>query len=286
MGVDQAQLKEAKKLILELLHERKPHPLLIRLAWHDAGTYNKDVEEWPKRAGANGSLRFPKECAHGCNAGLVSAVEMLQPIKDKVPNVSWADLMQMASALSIEDAGGPKIDMRYGRVDCADEELRAADGVLPAGAAPWPNEAISPAEHLREVFYRQGFNDQEIVALSGAHTLGRAYPQRSGLGKESTKYTSEGACPAGVRTKGGSSWTKNWLKFDNEYFTHIIERSDPELLVLETDRCLFEDPKFKPHAERYARDQDNFFLEYAAAHKKLSENGAKWEDDTPVALEE
>jgi hypothetical protein len=29
-----------------------------------------------------------------------------------------------------------------------------------AGAAPWPNSAISPAEHLREVFYRQGFNDQ------------------------------------------------------------------------------------------------------------------------------
>jgi hypothetical protein len=96
-----------------------------------------------------------------------------------------------------------------------------------AGAAPWPNAAISPAEHLREVFYRQGFNDQvcpgfvqsgggrakqslrphalqgivgvgfglhnmrqqllpmvqEIVALSGAHTLGRAYPQRSGLGE-------------------------------------------------------------------------------------------------------
>ena len=137
-GVDQAQLKQAKKLILELLHERKPHPLMIRLAWHDSGTYDKvlqrwpmlslrarwclvdmticrarrrarsiatgngtlacnvdmvcrascclscsllcrgqlltlvsaqDVEDWPKRAGANGSLRFPKECAHGCNAG-------------------------------------------------------------------------------------------------------------------------------------------------------------------------------------------------------------------------
>ncbi len=115
-----------------------------------------------------------------------------------------------------------------------------------AGAAPWPNAAISPAEHLREVFYRQvglpclhalqctssgcgcgpgccnaagclepergllshggdaveyarestacetnanllpavmqGFNDQEIVALSGAHTLGRAFHNRSGLG--------------------------------------------------------------------------------------------------------
>jgi L-ascorbate peroxidase len=284
MGVDQAQLKEAKKLIAELLKEAKPHPLLVRLAWHDSGTYDKNVEEWPQRAGANGSLRFPAECAHGCNAGLVSAVELLKPIKDKVPNVSWADLMQMASALAIEDAGGPKIDMRYGREDCPKEELKAADGVLPAGAAPWPNSAISPAEHLREVFYRQGFNDQEIVALSGAHTLGRAFHNRSGLGKESTKYTSQ--CPAGVKTIGGSSWTKDWLKFDNEYFTHIVERSDPELLVLDTDRCLFDDAKFRPHAQRYAADQDNFFQEYAAAHKKLSENGAQWVEGSPVALEE
>lgn len=40
-GVDQAQLKEAKALITELLKETKPHPLLVRLAWHDSGTYNK-----------------------------------------------------------------------------------------------------------------------------------------------------------------------------------------------------------------------------------------------------
>lgn len=76
----------------------------------------------------------------------------------------------------------------------------------------------SPADHLREVFYRMGLNDkvtlvfpfsfvhvkqdyfhfltvkvvlfkQEIVALSGAHTLGRARPERSGWGKPETKYT-------------------------------------------------------------------------------------------------
>ena len=51
-----------------------------------------------------------------------------------------------------------------------------------AGGAPWPNGASGAGEHLRDVFYRQGFNDQEIVALSGAHTIGRVFPNRSGFG--------------------------------------------------------------------------------------------------------
>ena len=41
MGVDQAQLKKAEGLIRELLKDIKPHAVLIRLAWHDAGTYDK-----------------------------------------------------------------------------------------------------------------------------------------------------------------------------------------------------------------------------------------------------
>lgn len=41
--------------------------------------------------------------------------------------------------------------------------------------------------------------------MAGAHTVGRAYPNRSGFGKESTKYTKDGP-----GTKGGSSWTPEW----------------------------------------------------------------------------
>lgn len=41
----------------------------MRLGWHDAGTYNKNIEEWPQRGGANGSLRFEIELKHGANAG-------------------------------------------------------------------------------------------------------------------------------------------------------------------------------------------------------------------------
>jgi hypothetical protein len=41
----------------------------VRLGWHDAGTYDKNITEWPKCGGANGSLRFEVELKHGANAG-------------------------------------------------------------------------------------------------------------------------------------------------------------------------------------------------------------------------
>ena len=50
------------------------------------------------------------------------------------------------------------------------------------GGGPYPDGAPDAAAHLRNVFYRMGLSDQEIVVLSGAHTLGRSYPHRSGFG--------------------------------------------------------------------------------------------------------
>ena len=79
----------------------------------------------------------------------------------------------------VQVAGGPKIDMRYGRTDLPEDQCGDTDG-LPAGNAPFP-DSDGPAGHLRNVFYHMGFNDQEIVALSGAHTLGRAFKNRSGV---------------------------------------------------------------------------------------------------------
>ncbi|OEL25557.1 putative L-ascorbate peroxidase 8, chloroplastic [Dichanthelium oligosanthes] len=199
---DVAQLKAAREDIRELLRTTHCHPILVRLGWHDSGTYDKNIEEWPQRGGANGSLRFDVELKHGANA----------------------------------DAG-----------------------------------PSSPADHLREVFYRMGLDDKEIVALSGAHTLGRSRPERSGWGKPETKYTKNGP-----GAPGGQSWTAEWLKFDNSYFKEIKEKRDQDLLVLPTDAALFEDPGFKAYAEKYAVDQDAFFKDYAVAHAKLSNLGAKF----------
>ena len=51
------------------------------------------------------------------------------------------------------------------------------------------------------------------MTSAGAHTLGRVKKDRSGFGKEQTKYTENGP-----GTPGGTSWTIEWLKFDNSYF--------------------------------------------------------------------
>ncbi|KAL6885876.1 hypothetical protein ACP4OV_010137 [Aristida adscensionis] len=263
---DATQLKAAREDIRELLRTTYCHPILVRLGWHDAGTYDKNIEEWPQRGGANGSLRFDVELKHGANAGLINALKLIQPIKDKYHGITYADLFQLASATAIEEAGGPKIPMKYGRVDVTGPEQCPPEGKLP-DAGP-----TSPADHLRDVFYRMGLDDKDIVVLSGAHTLGRSRPERSGWGKPETKYTKNGP-----GAPGGQSWTAEWLKFDNSYFKEIKEKRDQDLLVLPTDAALFEDPTFKVYAEKYAEDQDVFFKDYAEAHAKLSNLGAKFE---------
>jgi len=252
-------------------------PIMIRLAWHDSGTY--DVSK-PGVGGANGSIRFKEELGHGANAGLSKALRYVEKFKEKYPMISYADIMQMASAEAIELMGGPHINMRYGRID-ADE--CPPEGNLPAGNSPFPG-GVDAKQHLRDVFHRMGFSDQEVVALSGAHTVGRAFTERSGTtkygyGSRGTSYTSNEAHKArrdgkeGLGMTGGQSWTKNWLTFDNSYF---IRDGDESLIVLETDDIIMKDPAFKPHAERYAKSKEEFFKDYAQAHKRLSELGSRW----------
>lgn len=280
LTVNRDQLEGARNDLAALVKSKFCNPILVRLAWHDAGTYNKDISEWPQCGGANGSIRFKPEIDHAANAGLANALKLLEPIKEKYPEVSYADIFQMASAVAIEVAGGPKIPVRYGRMDASGPEDSPPEGNLPAAAAPFPDGSKSPGDHLRRIFYRMGLDDKDIVALSGAHTLGRAYPNRSGFGKaEGTKYTKDGP-----GTKGGSSWTPEWLKFDNSYFVECKAMRDEDLLVLPTDAALFEDEGFRPYAEKYAEDQNVFFSDYSESHVKLSEAGAKFVDDAPVVL--
>jgi L-ascorbate peroxidase len=76
---------------------------------------------------------------------------------------------------------------------------------------------------------------------------------------------------------GGISWTKQWLKFDNSYFSRIHSSEDyANLLWLPTDIALLESPEFKVHFMRYANSEIAFFDDYTEAHIKMSELGCKF----------
>ena len=302
LSVTKDDLSGAMKMIDGILDEKNCGPVFVRLAWHDSGTYDDSIKgEWPAAGGAIGSIRFEPEINHGANAGLAGAVKLLEPVKEAFPEVSYADIFQMASARAIELASGPKLGVKYGRVDASGPEQCSPEGNLPDAEAgdngkyggtsgTKSTEDTTPNGHLRKVFYRMGLNDEEIVALSGAHTFGRAYKDRSGLGAEKTKFTdgSKQIRADGKEAKytpGGSSWTDRWLVFDNSYFKIIPdEDADKELLKLSSDCTLFDDEDFKPFAEKFRDSQDEFFKSYAAAHKKLSELGSKFEPEEGITL--
>lgn len=301
-----ADIKNCRRELRKLIDSVNCHPILLRLAWHDAGTYDDSVAQWPDCGGANGSIRFDTEMSHGANAGLRKALTYLAPMKERFPILSWADIIQLGGATAIEVAGGPVIPMKYGRVDVLTQTQCPKEGNLPDAEPPFAgDETIDASEHLRRVFYRMGFGDEEIVALSGAHTIGRAFAERSGttafgIGtKKATRYTGgcpvigntsnassqSGGCPFAPPRKdgtesfgmpGGQSWTKKWLTFDNSYFKREYVDEPKELLWLSTDKALHVDVGFAPWFKLFGDDQTAFFDSFAKAFAKLSERGARF----------
>jgi catalase (peroxidase I) len=195
------------------------------------------------------------------NAGLAMMQEILKPIQKKFPDVSIADLWTIAGCEAIQLTGGPRIPFNYGRSDDPDDTTCPPNGRLP--------NATLGAEHLREVFYRMGFTDQDIVALSGAHTLGSCHQSRSGF---------------------DGPWTTNPLKFDNEYFKNLLnykwlpktnangttqyyDEPTGKLMMLPTDIALIEDEKFLIYVKLYAESEQQFFTDFTKAYSELLAKG-------------
>lgn len=259
--MEPAKLERLKVDIHDALSNSKgvAFPLACRLAWHVSGTYDaKDGSG----GSDGGTMRFEPESNDPANNGLDIARAMLEEVHKKYPEVSRADLWTLAGALSIEFAGGPRVPHAFGRADAVDGSTCPAHGRLP--------DASRGAAHLRDVFRRMGFSDREIVALSGAHTLGACHAARSGF---------------------DGKWTTAPLTFDNEYFRNLVtltwrprewegptqytDAESGELMMLPTDIALVTDPAFREVVELYARDENAFFKDFAEAYSKLLSLGTK-----------
>ncbi|KAI4517710.1 heme peroxidase [Schizophyllum commune Loenen D] len=248
--------------IAELLDEAEDYddgsygPVILRLAWHSSGTYDKDTNT----GGSNyATMRFEPEALHGANAGLHVARELMEKVKQEFPWISYGDLWTLGGVAAVQEMGGPKIPWRPGRVDGTAEKA-TPDGRLP--------DASQGADHLRNIFYRMGFNDQEIVALSGAHALGRCHRDRSGFEGPWT-FSPITLTNDYFRLLFDETWV--WRKWDGP--KQLQDKSTRSLMMLPTDYVLVQDKSFKKYAKQYADDQDLFFKDFANVVSRLFELG-------------
>jgi len=246
-------------------------PMMVRLAWHSAGSFKAEDGSGGTEGG---TIRFTPEVNHGGNAGLVHALKLLEPIKSAHPAASWADIIVYAGTVAIESMGGPEVGFRSGRQDAPKPDVSPAkdkrftpDDRLPA--------ASEGAQHLRDVFYRMGFNDREIVCLSGAHAVGRCHTDRSGFWGP-WKYGENAFSNEYFVLLLGKAWTPKKTHNGKPWTGPLqYEAEDGALMMLPTDMVLISDAKFRPHVELYAADEELFFSDFAMAFQKLLELGCK-----------
>jgi hypothetical protein len=122
----------------------------------------------------------------------------MEKIKKKAgDSISYADLYTLAGVEAISHMGGPDILWRAGRSDRGEDAV-TPDGRLPNADTGPPGADKSDAAHLRQVFGRMGFDDRDIVALSGAHALGRCHTSASGFDGERASETFCGGSGLGL----------------------------------------------------------------------------------------
>lgn len=182
--------------------------LMIRMAWHSAGTYR--IADG-RGGAASGSHRFAPLNSWPDNVNLDKARRLLWPIKKKYGNrLSWADLMILAGTVAYEDMGLKTYGFAFGREDVwhpekdtywgsekeflapSDERYEDVENaesmenplaavqmgliyVNPEGVNGNP-DPLKTAEHIRVTFARMAMNDEETVALTaGGHTVGKSH---------------------------------------------------------------------------------------------------------------
>jgi catalase-peroxidase len=178
-------------------------PLMIRMAWHSAGTYR--ISDGRGGAGA-GQQRFAPLNSWPDNVSLDKARRLLWPVKKKYgQKISWADLMVLTGNVALESMGFKTFGFGGGRVDTwepeedvywgpetewlgderysADRELEEPLGAVQMGLIyvnpEGPNgnpDPLAAARDIRETFRRMAMNDEETVALiAGGHTFGKTH---------------------------------------------------------------------------------------------------------------
>jgi len=234
--------------------------LMIRMAWHSAGTYR--ITDGRGGAGA-GQQRFAPLNSWPDNANLDKARRLLWPIKQKYGRkISWADLMILAGNVALESMGFKTFGFAGGRADVWEpeelywgpegtwlgDERYSGERQLsePLGAVQMgliyvnpegPNgnpDPVAAAKDIRETFFRMAMNDEETVALiAGGHTFGKTHgagdpslvgpePESGALEDQGLGWKSKHATGIGADTiTGGPEVT--WTQTPTKWSNHFFK---------------------------------------------------------------
>lgn len=193
--------------------------------------------------------------------------------------VSCADILALATRNAITMVGGPFYTVNLGRKDSLVSTQSSVEGHMPL--------ANMTMDEIIKKFESKNFTVQELVALTGAHTLGFAHCKEFAYGLfrySKTVPTDPAYNPkyAEALKKLCHNYEKNPAmsafndvmtpsKFDNLYYQNL----EKGMGLLESDNALFQNPKTRPFVQLYAKNQTAFFNDFARAIEKLSLNGVK-----------
>ncbi|GFZ16704.1 ascorbate peroxidase 6 [Actinidia rufa] len=240
---------------------------VLRLVFHDAGTFEMDENaggmngsivyelDRPENKGLKNPLKASSLLMHTLLCFHMPEPEHTSRMMNFYTTINWLtpqwisgtrefswwnDMIAVAGAEAVAVCGGPNIPVQLGRID----------SMVPDPEGKLPQESLD-ASGLKQCFQRKGFSTQELVALSGAHTLGS-----KGFG--------------------------NPTVFDNSYFKILVEKpwsssaGMSSMIGLPSDRALVEDDECMRWISKYANDQNLFFEDFKNVYMKLVNTGARW----------
>ncbi|XP_073010835.1 peroxidase 31-like [Typha latifolia] len=191
--------------------------------------------------------------------------------------VSCSDVLTLATRDLISMVGGPFYPVRLGRKDSFTSRASSALHNLPTA-----NMSVS---QIINIFTSKRFSIREMVALTGAHTVGFSHCKEfaSGIYKRHNRFDRslnpqyahalQKACKNYLRDPTIATFNDVMTpgKFDNFYYKNLLHGVG----LLATDRALVADPRTRRFVKHYASNQTAFFEDFARAMQKLSVYGVK-----------
>ncbi|RAL40459.1 hypothetical protein DM860_006529 [Cuscuta australis] len=253
-----------------ILEDPRVAASLLRLHFHDCFVQGCDasilLDKTPTMA---------SEKDAGPNKNSVRGFDVIDEMKAKVEQVcphtvSCADILAIAARDSVLMSGGPYWEVALGRRDSKTASFKQANTNIPP-----PNSTV---QNLLSLFSRQGLDEQDLVALSGGHTIGvarcvtfrqRLYNQFNDAPLEKAYYNNlKVSCPpSGGDNNISPLDVASPLRFDNTYFRLLLSRK--ELLISDEALLAGNVGRMVELVKAYADNEALFFHHFAGSMRKM-----------------